>query len=145
MKTNIIIVFVVMVFISITGCTKESETTAKEFFNAMESRDIVVAKKLATDDSHEFIDFFIESSDVPKEKRNHYKIIRVVENENKATVTYEAWPPSMPEAKQTDTVAMINENGNWKVQIYGIVGAIEIPKTNEKDQNEVIPFRTGKF
>jgi len=124
MKTLVIIALVIMVFFSIVGCTKESETTAKEFFSAMESLDITAAKKLATDDSHEFLDFFGEFNDVPKEKRNHYNIIRVVEIGDKATVTYEAWPPSMPEAKQTDSVPMIKENGKWKIQIYGIVGAI---------------------
>lgn len=121
MKRTLITLAVIAILIALAACGssgKGPEAVAKSFLSALESKDFEAAKKLATEDSAgmlTLVEGFMQEDD--KTQNNRFSVVSVEEEGDSATVTMEAWNSETPDKKDTDTLNMVKENGDWKVKL----------------------------
>lgn len=123
MKKLIYILLIAVVLLALTACGSKAEKSAKEFFNAMENQDFAAAKNHTTEQGQQLLtmlESFTENmSDEQKAEmtKTKYNILKTVEKDDSAIVTFEQWDVDSPEDKDTHELKMTKIDGAWKVDL----------------------------
>ncbi len=123
MKKLFYILLIVLVLLALTACGAKPEKTAKAFFDAMENHDFATAKAHTTEQGQqllEMIESFSENmSEEQKDqmKKAKYNILKTVQTDDTAIVSFEQWETDTPEDKSVHALNMVKIDGTWKVDL----------------------------
>lgn len=123
MKKIFIAILVLSILFALSACGNKAEKVAQNFFKALEKQDFTTAKQYASKQSQELLTFaegFVKSmSEAQKEEMQSmkYKILETKVDGETAIITYEQWENTDPGKKETKTMNMIKEDGEWKVKL----------------------------
>ncbi|MDP2172686.1 MAG: DUF4878 domain-containing protein [Candidatus Cloacimonadaceae bacterium] len=123
MKKTIIALLVLIVLIALVACGNKADKVARKFFDAMDKKDFTAAKQYASKQSQELLTFAEQFMKNLNEDQKgdmddmKYNIVETKIEGETAIVTYEQWKKSDPGNKQSKTLNMVKEDGEWKVKL----------------------------
>lgn len=123
MRKIFIALLVLTALLVLAACGSKPETTAKAFLSALEKMDFEAAKKHATKDSQELLTMaqsFVSSMPAEKKgdiEKKKFNITGTKIDGDTAVVTFEEWEEKTPDAKKTNELKMVKEDGKWKVKV----------------------------
>ncbi|MCB5264662.1 MAG: DUF4878 domain-containing protein [Candidatus Cloacimonetes bacterium] len=123
MKRLVYILLISLALFALAACGAKSEKPARAFFDAIENNDFAAARKHTTEQGQqllEMLESFAENMSEEQKtemKKTRYKILKTVEEEDSAIVTFEKWNTDSPDEKNIHELKMKKIDGTWKVDL----------------------------
>jgi hypothetical protein len=118
-----IILIILIVLVSFTGCAKKPSNVATQFMTSIHKLDFDGAKQFATKDSEELLTLLQGfASKMSEEQKTDMLNKKFVITDTKITgdsaiVTYDQFDVQDPDNKESKELKMKKENGEWKVKL----------------------------